>query len=187
VVFLRGAFLGSAELTEPGVWALLGAVAAGAVLMVAGARYARRRGEAARAIHVALRQYADRHGGWFPKGEVSPEASLSLLHREDPELVTANHLRGTTTAEAAVRARLEAGELLNPQTCGWDYAEGLRRGDDPRLALFWDKAGRGPTDALLSEGGRFVFFVGGSIEYVPGDRWGEFQAEQELLRAAVKR
>ncbi len=37
-------------------------------------------------------EYAERHDGWFPKGEASPEASLSLLHRENPTLVTADVL-----------------------------------------------------------------------------------------------
>jgi hypothetical protein len=187
VVFLRGAFLGDTELTAPGFGAFVGAVAAGVVLVAAGARYARRRGEAARAIQVALLEFAGRHDGWFPKGEASPEASLSLLHRENPGLVTANVLRGRAAPEAAARARLEAGELLTPQTCGWHYAEGLRRYDDPRLALFWDKAGRGRTDALFSLGGHLVYFLGGPVEYVPGNRWEEFLAEQERLRAAVRR
>jgi hypothetical protein len=180
-------FLGYGWLTEHIVPGILGALATGFVLGLVGLRYARRQAEAARAIQVALLGYADRHDGWFPRGEASPEASLSLLHRENPELVTAKVLRGKTAPEAAVRARLEAGELLTPQTCGWHYAAGLRRYDDPRLALFWDKAGLGYTDALVSAGGHFVFFIGGSIEYVSGDRWEEFLAEQERLRAAVAR
>src|SRR5262245_27795913 len=76
-------------------------------------------------LMMALLMYADQHGGWFPKGEATPEASLSLLHREDPGLVTANLLRGKTVPEAAVQARLGAGELLTPETCGWHYVEGL--------------------------------------------------------------
>jgi hypothetical protein len=39
----------------------------------------------------------------------------------------------------------------------------------------------------LSGGGHYVCFVCGSIEYVPGARWEAFLAEQERLRAAVKR
>jgi len=136
---------------------------------------------------MALREYADRHDGWFPRGEATPEASLGLLHREDPEFVTANLLRGKTAPEAAVRARLAAGELLAPATCGWHYVEGLRTDDDPRLALFWDKAGLGHNGERLSGGGHFVCLVGGSIEYVAGAGWEELLAEQARLRAAVKR
>ena len=54
-------------------------------------------------LMMALLEYADRHDGWFPKGEATPQASLSLLHRENPELVTANLLRGKTIAVRAPR------------------------------------------------------------------------------------
>jgi hypothetical protein len=164
-----------------------------AVLAAAGTAYYRHRyphgwsHSCDKQLLMALMAHADRHGGWFPRGEASPEASLSLLHRDDPELAHANLLRGKTVPEAAVRARLEAGQLLTPETCGWHYVEGLRLGDDPRLALFWDKAGLGHNGERLSGGGHFVGFVGGSIEYVPGDGWAGFLAEQEQLRAAIHR
>jgi hypothetical protein len=138
-------------------------------------------------VAVALREYADRHGGWFPRGEASPEASLSLLHRERPVQVTADALSGMTGSVAAVRARLEAGELLTPDSCGWHYAEGLRTDDAPRLALFWDRTEPGHLYTLLSRGGHLVFFIGDTIDYIPGDNWEEFQAEQERLRAAIRR
>ena len=81
-------------------------------------------------IAVSLLAYADEHGGWFPKGETSPEASLSLLYRRDPDI--AYTLRGKTIPVDVVRERLERGELLTPETCGWHYVEGLRLGDDSR-------------------------------------------------------
>jgi len=138
-------------------------------------------------LMLALMSYADRHGGWFPRNEATPEASLSLLHREEPELVTANLLRGKTVSEKAVRSRLEDGLLLTPETCGWHYVEGLRNDDDGRLALFWDKVGLGHNGERLSGGGHVVYLVSGSIEYVSGDQWEGFLADQERLRAAVKR
>src|SRR6267142_2049671 len=107
-------------------------------------------------LAFALFQYADEHDGWFPQGEATPEASLSLLYRQDPAL--AYNLRGKTVPESIVRARLEAGELLTPETCGWHYVEGLRKDDDPRLALFWDKVGLGHNGERLSGGGHWVCF-----------------------------
>jgi hypothetical protein len=86
-----------------------------------------------------------------------------------------------------VQARLDAGQLLTPETCGWHYVEGLRKDDDSRLALFWDKAGLGHNGDRLPDGAHVVCFVGGNIEYVAGDHWEEFLAEQDRLRAAVKR
>lgn len=138
-------------------------------------------------LMFALLSYADRHGGWFPKGEATPEASLSLLHHDEPESVNANLLRGKTVPESHVQAQLEAGELLTPQTCGWQYVEGLRMDDDHRLALFWDKAGLGHNGERLPDGGHFVCFVGLSIEYVPENQWKAFLAVQEQLRTALKR
>lgn len=61
-----------------------------------------------------LQRYAERHEGWFPKGEASPEASLSLLYREDPNILSS--LPGKTVPEATVRAILESGGLLGPTT-----------------------------------------------------------------------
>ena len=138
-------------------------------------------------LMFALLDYADRHDGWFPKGELSPEASLSLLNRDSPESVSANLLRGKTVTESAVRVRLEAGELLTPETCGWHYVEGLRKDDDPHLAMFWDKAGLGHNGERVTGGGHSVCFVSGSIESVAGDKWEEFLVEQERLRIALKR
>jgi hypothetical protein len=138
-------------------------------------------------LEFALFQYADEHDGWFPKGEATPEASLSLLYRQDPAL--AYSLRGKTVPESVVRVRLEAGELLTPVSCGWHYVEGLRNDDNPRLALFWDKVGLGHFGERLGRGGHFVCFLSGpgSIEYIAGERWNEFLAEQERLRAGLKR
>jgi hypothetical protein len=138
-------------------------------------------------LFSALTHYADRHDGWFPRGEATPEASLSLLYRDDPERVSANLLRGKTVPEAAVRARLEAGELLTPETCGWHYVEGLRKDDDRRLALFWDKVGLSHFGQRLPGDGHLVCFIGCNVEFIPGEQWEEFLAEQERLRAGLKR
>lgn len=138
-------------------------------------------------LSMALLTYADRHDGWFPRGEATPEASLSLLHRDQQELCTANLLRGKTVPESAVRERLEGGQLLTPETCGWHYVEGLRKDDDPRLGLFWDKVGLGHNGERLAGGGHFVGFVNGTIQYIYGDEWDAFLTEQAGLRAALKR
>ena len=82
-------------------------------------------------LSSCLREYAETHGGHFPAGEATPEASLSLLYRAglgDPGM-----LRGKTVPESVVREILERGVLLGPETCGWHYVEGLTLADDPRL------------------------------------------------------
>ena len=109
-------------------------------------------------LHDALREYATSHGGAFPSGEATPEASMSLLYREkcnDRRLADEVLLRGKTVPESVVREILERGQLLTPETCGWHYVEGLRLDDDPRLALFWDKVGLDHNGGLLADGGHY--------------------------------
>ena len=138
-------------------------------------------------LMFALQNYASQANGWYPKGLESPEASLSLLHRWNAESANANLLRGKSVPVEVVQARLEAGLLLTPETCGWHYVEGLGLRDDPRLALFWDKVGLGHNGERMFDGGHWVCFVNGDIRHITGDLWQEFLAEQEQLRAALKR
>lgn len=138
-------------------------------------------------VGVSLFGYAERHDGWYPRGEATPEASLSLLYRETPRSMDANTLRGKSVPEADVQARLDAGELLTPETCGWHYVEGLRSNDGSHLALFWDKAGLDHNGGRLPGGGHIVNFISGEREHVTADRWEEFLAKQQQLRAALKR
>ncbi len=130
-------------------------------------------------LFFSLQEYADGHNGWFPRGEESPEASLSLIYRQNPELV--NLLRGKTVPEEMVRERLESGQLLTPETCGWHYVEGLRNDDNPALALFWDKASLGHNGERIPEGSHIVCFISGTTDIIPGDRWNDFLSEQNRL------
>jgi hypothetical protein len=135
-------------------------------------------------LESALYQYAKEHGGAYPAGEATPEASLSLLYPK-----YANHavLQGKTVPLGLVQAILERGERLGPDSCGWHYVEGLRLDDDARLALCWDKIGLGHNGQRLEDGGRFVIFVKNGIEYIPGAKWQEFLEEQKKLLAARKK
>ncbi len=137
-------------------------------------------------LMFALDAYAGDHGGVYPAGEETPEASLSLLY---PKYANGYVLQGKTVPLEVVRATLERGERLGPDTCGWHYVEGLRRGDDPRLALFWDKAGLGHNGERLPDGGHTVFFVRLHSEYIPGAAWEGCLLEQWRLQKqrAVKR
>jgi hypothetical protein len=132
-------------------------------------------------LSFCLRDYADSHGGAYPAGEATPEASLSLLY---PQLADANLLRGKTVPLALTQAALDKHGRLDPATCGWHYVEGLTTGDDPGLALFWDKIGLGHNGQRLSGGGHKVFFVNGESDYIPADRWQAFLDQQQKLHAA---
>ena len=141
-------------------------------------------------LSQGLHEYARTHGGAFPAGEATPEASLSLLYREEAEwggpLANANLLRGKTVPESVVKEIFERGELLTPETCGWHYVEGLRADDDPCLALFWDKAGLDHNGGRLDAGGHVVLFVKGECKYIPKAKWDDFLKEQGKLLAERK-
>ena len=126
----------------------------------------------------ALHQYAEEHGGAYPSGEATPEASLRLLY---PRYVDAEILRGKTVPRKVVQAILDRGEQLGPQTCGWHYVEGLRLDDDRRLALCWDKVGLGHFGERLSDGDRRVLLVNLGHKYIEGSKWQDFLEEQKKL------
>jgi hypothetical protein len=134
-------------------------------------------------IGLALENYAMTNNGRFPAGAGCPEASLSLLYREGYG-IGAEDLRGKTVAVDKVKAILDRGELLDPDSCGWHYVEGLTHADDSRLALVWDKVGLGHNGQRLSDGGHSVWFVGGPEEVIPGSQWQQFLVKQEELMAA---
>jgi hypothetical protein len=135
-------------------------------------------------LMLALDQYAQDHGGAYPAGEATPEASLSLLY---PKYANEWVLQGKTVPLAVVKQVLERGDRLGPDTCGWHYVEGLTLSDDPKLALCWDKIGLGHNGERLSDGGHEVLFVHMGIEYIPGAKWPEFLKEQEKLLAQRKK
>jgi hypothetical protein len=139
-------------------------------------------------LWFALFEYAEKHGGAFPSGEATPEASISLVHSLDPsgqEYAYLLHRRDVSTD--VVRQLLQRGQLLDANTCGWNYVEGLRKDSNGKLALFWDKEGLGHNGERLSGGGHIVTFVYGNREHIPAAEWDAFLEEQQKLLATEKR
>ena len=137
----------------------------------------------------ALANYAEAHDGFFPRGEATPEASLSLLagrelHFVDEPEIAVQILRGKTIAADKVQRRLTAGELLDPESCGWHYVEGLTLQDDPALAILWDKVGLGHNGQRLADGGHEVLFDDGTSRIVSGSEWPGFLDRQHELLAS---
>jgi hypothetical protein len=135
-------------------------------------------------LMFALHQYAEDHDGAYPAGEDTPEASLSLLY---PKYANAELLRGKTVPVSVVKERLEQGQRLTPETCGWHYVEGLTLKDDRRLGILWDKVGLGHNGERISDGGRTVLRVNLGYEYIPGSEWERFLEEQKQLLAGRER
>jgi hypothetical protein len=132
-------------------------------------------------LQMALHQYAEEHGGFYPSGEASPEASLSLLY---PKYANADVLSGKTVPVERVQEILDQGKLLDPDTCDWHYVEGLTLNDDRHLAIFWDKVGLGHNGQRLRDGGHSVVFVGGEFAVISAQEWPQFLEEQEKLLAS---
>jgi len=132
-------------------------------------------------LGFALAQYAEEHNGRFPAGKACPEASLSLLYG-DTYGVDAEVLRGKTVPVEQVEQKLKNGELLDPETCGWHYVEGLTLVDDPEIAIAWDKVGLGHSGERLG-GGHSVWFLGDGERIVPASEWPAFLERQETLMA----
>ncbi len=138
-------------------------------------------------LWFALREYAEKHNGAFPSGEATPEASISLVHSLDQfGYEYAYLLRRRDVPEDVVRQMLQRGQLLDPDTCGWNYVEGLRLDSNSKLALFWDKEGLGHNGERLSGGGHIVTFVGLWSEHIPAASWDKFLEEQRQLLAEEK-
>lgn len=129
-------------------------------------------------VGAGLDRYAEDHGGIFPRGESSPEASLSLLYKEG---LDANALRGMTVPEETTRALLESGHLLTPTTCGWHYVEGLTKSDDPQLALLWCKEALQHDGSRGKSGSREVIMLDGSRTSISAAKWPGFLANQKKL------
>lgn len=131
-------------------------------------------------LYFALEEFAAGRDGQFPSGEATSEASLSLLYGNVP-WVDASLLRGKTVPEDLVQKILDRGGRLSPETCGWYYVEGLRIDDDPRIAIFWDKAGLDHHGGRMN--GREVWFVNGNHELIPDSEWQSFLQQQRALLA----
>ena len=126
--------------------------------------------------------YADDHEGRYPAGESSPEASLSLLYPKYTP--SAAIFSGKALPESPTVQRLESGQRLTPETCGWHYVEGLREDSDSRLMLLWDKVGGLGHNGQRMGGGREVVFVDHSAKHVNEAEWQALLAQQEKLRAS---
>lgn len=128
----------------------------------------------------ALEQYADDHGGWYPRGGATALGSLQKLY---PKYETSG-LAGLSGNEALTAARLRGGGTLDETLSSWVYFPGFRNDDNPKVAIIWEREA-----GIFINGGRAdghaVGFVSGGVAQVPSAAWPGFLAEQERLRTEV--
>lgn len=132
-------------------------------------------------LSFALHDYADRHGGKFPHGGTTPEASLGLLYPRD---ANAYLLSGKIVPPEETEAVLTSGGTLSPEICGWHYVEGLTIDDDPELALFWCKEPLGHNGQVSDS--YVVWTVSGIKEYVALSEWEDYLKQQQELHLRMK-
>jgi hypothetical protein len=129
-------------------------------------------------LGMALRLYAEDHDGWLPHGGRTPEVSLALF-AEDDMIDARLVLGGKTVPGEVVQAALTNQGSFGPATCGWHYIEGLREGDDPGIAVAWDKVtGLGHNGERRPRLMHEVVFLDASTQFITQSRWTEFVAEQ---------
>lgn len=80
-------------------------------------------------LALGLRMYANDHGGWMPHGGKTPEESLSFVCTNGDRYMVKQFLRGKHLPQSAVDDALNRNGVLSPDSCGWNYIEGLREGD----------------------------------------------------------
>jgi len=133
-------------------------------------------------LGLDLRIFANANDGWFPHGMKTPEASLSLLCTNDPNVRLI--LRGKHLPQEIVDQSLASDGVLGPASCGWHYIEGLREDDDPQLAVLWDRiTGLGHNGQRRSGLEREVVMIDGSAQQISKEAWPAFVREQKKLLA----
>src|SRR6266571_9330734 len=138
-----------------------------------------------RSMYFALLNYASDHDGSFPNSEKGNYDALQKLY---PEYAPSGiELAGVSgNADAAVTA-LRNNTPLDQSLTSWVYVQGLKKDDDPNLAVLWEsKRGLYPNGKRNSFGGHAVLLISGNITNVPAADWESFLKHQEKLRNAVQ-
>jgi len=131
-----------------------------------------------------LVSYAATHDGWFPRGQNSPEASLSLICSNDVAMVPT--VRGKTVPVKMARAALLKNGVLSPESCGWNYVEGLSTNDSGQIAIAWDKSwGIGHDGRRIRGFGRELVYADGSDGVILYENWPKFAMGQREKLAMI--
>jgi hypothetical protein len=136
----------------------------------------------------ALRIYADRNGGWFPRQTSAAASSFGAdaLRQLVPVYLNAANLAGISGNIREVERRVRMGQELDQSVSSWIYWPGFRDDDPPQLAIIWERSpGVTGTGRRTPAGWHAVGFADGTYEMVSPSKWETFVKEQEQLRAQV--
>ncbi len=135
-------------------------------------------------LSTSLGSHATNHGGWFPHGGKTPEASLAILCAADTNLLDV--VRGKNIPLKLACKNWSADGSLGPESCGWNYVEGLRADDVPGIAMAWDKIfGLGHNGQRIRGLAHEVIMIDGSKKGIALKEWPKFAMEQREKLAKV--
>jgi len=128
-----------------------------------------------------LQRYAEDHDGWYPRNRNS---ALKCLQQLFPDYAS-EALAGMSGNESRVKHLLRNGEPLTEADSSWVYWPGFRLGDNPQIAIIWER-----EQGIFVNGSRAdgwaVGFVDGGYDQIPSEKWGMFLREQSRLRETVQ-
>jgi|GEM_PF-675292 hypothetical protein len=138
---------------------------------------------------LAIRLYADDHGGVYPTHPAGYGAAIQLLY-SGTNVYMGTHLvmgapggyRGDVFEAAWTNMT-----VVREEDCGRVYVQGLRESSNPKVAMLWDKRASPGDHAhgwmrLRVPWRREVCLVDGSMQQILEKDWPEFMKEQiELL------
>lgn len=131
-------------------------------------------------MSIALRLYADDHGGRFPAGRNGPLESLSLLYPD--YAATPLPLAGLSGDVDRVTEQVRMGKPLTEADSSWMYVTGQVFRTNSRGLLLWERSpgicssGRRTDDP----GGHAVVFCDGRMSFIAGWEWPSFLSDRGL-------
>jgi hypothetical protein len=126
-----------------------------------------------------LVSYAHDHGGWYPRGEVTPLLSLQKLYPQYDQW--GSGLAGLSGDEKTVERLAKEGRPIDSTVSSWVYFPGFRSDDDPNICIIWERQ-EGVFLTGSRADGHAVGFADGGFNQIPSKDWPAFVKHQEELR-----
>jgi hypothetical protein len=124
------------------------------------------RGAVQPSMYFSLRNFADKHDGYFPSGI---------------------ELAGLSGDIESTVASLRGGLPLTEAISSWIYVSGLHRDDPPDTAILWEsRFGLYRNGKRNGFEGRSVLFISGAISNIARQDWDSFLKQQSYLSNAYR-
>jgi hypothetical protein len=143
------------------------------------------RGAVQPSMYFSLRNFADKHDGYFPANAAD---SLGALRQLYPEFTPSGiELAGLSGDIESTVASLRGGLPLTEAISSWIYVSGLHRDDPPDTAILWEsRFGLYRNGKRNGFEGRSVLFISGAISNIARQDWDSFLKQQSYLSNAYR-